>query len=218
MVDSNEKIYRISFRINTFNWVSLSSISKDELMDFIKYLYSLKRSINVFPYIPGGLAAGCIPNPYMDKTYLVERIAKDIKNKTDIDKMLNTITRDFISEKSCYGIHFIEDVYEFYLSLGIAEKVALQAVKNHYTKTEIERYLLPLTNKRKLQNFANWIGDDHSVFPYHSRWVYVYMFRNEFKKYMHDKGYKITVDGGWVINDKEREMKLGLIDENGELY
>lgn len=102
--------------------------------------------------------------------------------------------------------------------ISIDEKVALQAVVNHYTKTEIERYLLPLANKRKLQNFANWIGDDYMIYPYYSRWVFIYMFRNEFKKYMHDKGYKIIVDGGWVINDKKREMDLGLIDESGELY
>jgi len=44
------------------------------------------------------------------------------------------------------------------------------------------------------------------------------MFRNEFKKFMSDKGYKVYPVGGWVLNDKKRECDLGLIDENGELF
>ena len=43
------------------------------------------------------------------------------------------------------------------------------------------------------------------------------MFRKEFIRYMKQKGFDVVVDGGWVLNDKEREVKLGLIDKDGHL-
>ena len=44
------------------------------------------------------------------------------------------------------------------------------------------------------------------------------MLRNEFKKIMYDSGYFVKVDGGWVLNNKDREMKIGLINDKGGLY
>ena len=209
--------YKISFVSDVPNWVSISSIDRKILYSFIDYLYSLKRDINVFPYIPGG---GPFGNPCLDKTYVPKAIAKDIKQKVPVNKMLNNhISRDE-NDKSCFGIHFIEDVYEFYLSIGIEKKRAFEASINQYRCDEIKQRLMinNFKNNRKLKKFAEWRGNDYTHYPYHSRWVFIYMFRNEFKKYMHDRGYMVVVNGGWVINDKFREMKLGLIDENGELY
>lgn len=209
--------YKISFVSDVPNWVSISSIDRKTLDSFIDYLYSLKRDINVFPYIPGG---GPFGNPCLDKTYVPKAIAKDIKQKVPVNKMLNNhITRDE-NDKSCFGIHFIEDVYEFYLSIGIEKKRAFETSINQYHCDEIKERLMinSFKNNRKLRKFAEWKGNNYVHYPYHSRWVFIYMFRNEFKKYMHDRGYKVVVDGGWIINDKKREMKLGLIDENGELY
>ena len=135
--------------------------------------------------------------------------------------MLNThITHDK-NDKGCYGIHFIEDVYEFYLSLGIKEEDALTAVSAQYKEDDIKLNLMinNFKNNKKLKAFAEWkTNDGYSRNPYYSRWVFIYMFRNEFKKYMHDRGYKVEVEGGWVLNDKKREMTLGLIDEEGNLY
>ena len=211
------KEYKILFYTDKCNWVSLSSISKKDLDAFIEYLYSLTRDINVFPYISGG---GPFGNPYLDRTYVVRGIANDIKKKVPIDKVLNKyISRDE-SEQSYFGIHFIEDVYEFYLSLGIDEKIAFSAAKSQYNCENIKKYLMvgEFEHNEKLKAFAEWRGNDYTHYPYQSRWVFIYMFRNEFKKYMHDKGFRVVVDGGWVLNDKNREIKLGLIDENGELF
>ena len=35
----------------------------------------------------------------------------------------------------------------------------------------------------------------------------------ELFKIIKSKGYGISVDGGWILKDKEIEMKLGIIDE-----
>ena len=43
------------------------------------------------------------------------------------------------------------------------------------------------------------------------------MVRGEFIKYMSCKGYDVEVDGGWVLNDKKREIELGIIDINGNI-
>jgi len=35
---------------------------------------------------------------------------------------------------------------------------------------------------------------------------------------MKAKGYDgVTIEGGWILNDKEREMKLEIIDKEGNL-
>ena len=62
--------YKISFVSDVPNWVSISSIDRKTLDSFIDYLYSLKRDINVFPYIPGG---GPFGNPCLDKTKSTSR-------------------------------------------------------------------------------------------------------------------------------------------------
>ena len=61
----NENVYTITFKDKgRRNWVSLSSITKETIDGFIKYLYSLNRDINVLPYIPGG---GPYLNPYLSR-------------------------------------------------------------------------------------------------------------------------------------------------------
>lgn len=218
-----KNIYKISFKKNShhnYRWrASISSISKKELLNFIKYLYSLNRDILVFPYLPGGLS-GVALRPYMNKTDLVKNIAKDIEDKVPIDKMLNKNFNRDKNDRSTYGIHFSEDVYEFYLSLGIDEKLAYEAVSAQWCARQIKENLLinKLRSNRKLKRFIEWIGDDYLRDPFWSRWTFIYMFRTEFKKYMYDKGYIVEVEGGWVLNDKKREMALGLIDEEGNLF
>ena len=130
------KTYRISFYSDMPNWVSISSIDKKTLNSFIEYLYLLKRDINVFPYVSGG---GPFGNPHLDRISVPKAIAKDIKQKVPADKMLNNhISRDE-NDKSCFGIHFIEDVYEFYLSLGIDNKKAFEASIHQYSCDEIKQ-------------------------------------------------------------------------------
>lgn len=219
----DRKVYQITFKqtvYHNYRWVaSISSISKKDLMDFIDYLYGLKRDIHVFPYIPGGLSAGIIPKPFMDKTYIVKGIAKDIKDKIPVTKMLNVFTRDN-NNNDCFNIHFSEDVYEFLLSLGVNETAALEAVTQQWHESTIKRNLMinKFKKNKKLKEFAEWIGDDYLINPYCSRWMFIYMFRTEFKKYMYDKGCVVEVEGGWVLNDKRREMALGLIDDEGNLF
>lgn len=192
------------------NWVSISSIDKSLFYDFIEYLYSLDRKPLVLPYIPGGAPNGGA-KPYMDKTYQVEILANDIVNKEPIQNVLNRFvyclwnktdkTKDISNP---YQLFFIEDVYEYYLSLGIDKaKARIQAY---------ERYNTLLDGDCK-----KWLCDKYS-FPFSSRWVFIYMFRTEFKKYMKNKGYQVDVDGGWVLNDKSREIHLGLIDNDGNLF
>lgn len=200
-MDKSQKrnIYRISFLIpNEYNWVNISSISVKTLNEFAKYLYSLNRDIEVLPYIPGGLHCGICAYPELDRTYLVNRIVKDIKDKLPIKKLfakyfVYTWCEQIDLSKLPETI-FIEDVYESLLSKGLTKKEAIQQTM-YICDTESN-------SKKILRN---------------SRWQFIYMFRKEFIRYMKQKGFDVVVDGGWVLNDKEREVKLGLIDKDGHL-
>ena len=59
-----------------------------------------------------------------------------------------------------------------------------------------------------LEDYSNSEDDYHRFF---SRWVFIYMFRGEFKRYMNERGYEVVVDGGWVLNNERRERIFGLI-------
>lgn len=191
------------------NWISISSMDKKLFYDFVNCLYSLNRKPIVLPYIPGGAPNGGA-KPYMDKTYQVELLADEIFRKVPIDNILNRFVYclwnkdDKIEDLSnLYRLFFIEDVYEYYLSIGIEKEKAKEQV--------YERYNVTIDNGCK-----QWLCEKYP-FPFSSRWVFIYMFRSEFKKYMYGKGCLVQVDGGWILNDKKREMKLGLIDEYGNL-
>lgn len=191
------------------NWISISSIDKKLFYDFIDYLYSLNRKPIVLPYIPGGAPNGGA-KPYMDKTYQVEILANDIINKEPTYNMFNRFvyclwkkTDKIVDLSNPYQLFFIEDVYEHYLSLRIDNAKAKSLA--------YERYNASIDT-----NCKEWLCDKYP-FPFLSRWVFIYMFRTEFKKYMKDKGYEAVVDGGWVLNDRKREKELNLVDENGNL-
>lgn len=217
----NEKIYRISFYSGDKpNWIAISNIDKETLDSFIDYLYSLERNINIFPYVSGGMTV--VPHDEMDRTFLVKRIVGDIKKKIPKNEMLN---RQFVHRwddsnyPNPFNLFFKEDLYEF------IERNTKLSIEDIRCIVDITPYSRRLENNHfdsaeLYEEFNTWHAGIPGSIPWigTSRWEFVYMFRNEFKKYMHDRGYKVVVDGGWVLNSKEREMRLGLIDENGELY
>ncbi len=210
-------IYEISFIEPKahWNWVSVSSISKNIFLDFIDYLYSLDREIEALPYIPGGLVAGMVGKPYMDKTYLVKEIVEKIKDKEPKEEIFEI----FCHIKSAYNkaqIFFIEDVYEMLLSFGLNKEQAAKASINQPYGERIKNHIPSNLNSHRLELFVKQFADIW-YFPYSSRWQFIYMFRGEFIRYMKNKGYEVSVDGGWILNDKKREMNLGIIDENGNL-
>lgn len=220
MKKKKQKVYRIKFYSTMPNWVSVSTIEKRTMDEFIRYLYSLDRNIVVLPYISGG--GGAQGNPTTDRTCIPKSIAEGIRKKEDIDTLLNKYISWGEEGEKFRKIHFMEDVYEFYLSLGIENLDAYTAAIEQYNRVKIEEHLLigEFRNNTELREFAKWIGywQENQHYPYHSRWVFVYMFRNEFKRFMETKGYRVEVDGGWVLNNKHREVKLGLINKDGELY
>ena len=189
------------------NWISISSIDKKLFYDFIEYLYSLNRKPIVLPYIPGGAPNGGA-KPYMNKTYQVELLADEIYKKVPINNLLNRFVYclwdkdDKIEDfNNPYQLFFIEDVFEYYLSLEVDEAKAKEQT--------YERYNTTIDGDCK-----KWLCDKYP-FPFSSRWIFVYMFRSEFKKHVYDKGYEAIIDGGWVLNDFYRERYLDLIDEEG---
>jgi len=203
------KNYKITFlepRLH-WNWVTVSSIDKETFLGFIDYLYNLDRDIEVLPYIPGGLIACTGANPWMDKTYLVKRIARSIKDRKPKEEIFEEFT--YISNKDNKAqIFFAEDVYEMLLSLGLTKEAAVQIANEHYNKNIIKTAISPSTNSDLLKAFINQLDSHFFYFPYHSRWIFIYMFRGEFVRYMKSIGYDdVSVDGGWVLNDKEREVK-----------
>ena len=213
------KTYGISFlkpRAH-WNWVSVSTIDKETFQGFIDYLYDLDRDIEVLPYIPGGLSAGMIAKPNMDKTYLVERIVKRIKNKESREMMFREFTFVSDPEDNEADIHFVEDVYEMLLSFGLTQEDATELANRQYYSDDIKRDIPIRVDSEQLEQFIEQFHNS-CYFPYHSRWMFIYMFRGEFIRYITSKGYDgVSVEGGWVLNDKEREIKLGIIDENGNL-
>ena len=107
-------VYKISFLEPKahWNWVSVSSINKEAFLGFIDYLYRLDRDIEILPYIPGGLLAGMGGNPYMDKTYLVERIARKIKEKVPKEEIFEEFTYIY-NEDNKTQIYFMEANHAF---------------------------------------------------------------------------------------------------------
>ena len=196
------------------NWGNISSITKEFLDDFIKYLYSLDRDIEVYPYIPGGGAPLGI-NPYTDKTYIVTNLAKAIKNKESIYPLLDKYFFHDEEHSNEFGIYFVEDLFEFYLSMGIDTLRAFKASIGHYNKQQILEEFSDIKDDRLIR-FANWRGNGYLHIPNLSRWVFIYMFRNEFKNYIKDRNLEVSIPGGYILNSKKREMKLGLINEDGE--
>lgn len=217
----SKKPYTITFYDNP-HWVSLSNIDKKTFYGFIDYLYSLDRNIIVLPYISGGLEGPCKPVNDKDRTDKVLSIVKDIKDKVPVHKMLtHYFSENNIISKRFSKIHFNEDIFEFLLSLKINRGEAIKiAYRCQYGPDIKELQYLLLDRKHhntlKIKAFLNWLKTGPNILR--SRWMFIYMFRNEFKKYMNDRGYKVFVVDGWVLNNKKREYQLGLIDENGELY
>lgn len=219
-----EAVYLIKFNKSSEeqpNWVSFSNIDKTTFDEFVDYLYLLKRNINVLPYISGGMTV--IPHDDLDRTYVVERIVDDIKKGISKTELLN---KHFVhrwnhqnSYMNPFNLFFKEDVYEF-----IEENTKL-------SRNDVYRLVNKLpycscidkdvfNDSEIYETFNSWLSNNQEHNPWigTSRWEFIYMFRNEFKKFMHDKKHRVVVDGGWVLNDKQREIKLGLIDENGDLF
>ena len=223
MVKKYKEEYTISFYKDCPNWASLSSIDKKTFYSFIKYLYSLERKIVVLPYICGGQVGPCHADPTLDRTKDVSAIVEEIKNKTPIHEMLthhfscnNTRNNKFLY------IHFNEDLFEFFKSIGLDNNNALKQAdycSSIFCDVDEVKYRLENINginHSKAKSFIRWFKTKPKI--HGSRWKFVYMFRNEFKKFMDEKGYFVNPIGGWVLNDKDREFELGLIDEDGLLY
>lgn len=201
-----------------WNWVSVSSISKKDFDDFIDYLYNLDRDIEVLPYIPGGYAAPMHIREDLDKTYLVKQIVGIIKDKKPVKEIYKAIRYFRKDEDFETDIAFIEDVYELYLSLGVPQHISLEYANEQVYPSSERSFLSIYKGDKKVSEFINMFDIHNFYFPFFSRYAFVYMFRSEFINYMKSKGYDdVSVDGGWVLNGKEREMKLGLIDASGEL-
>lgn len=200
-----------------YNWVSVSSITKEEFLGFIDYLYSLDRDIEIQPYIPGGYAALMLIREDLDKTYLVEQIVRIIKDKKPVVEIYKIMDHVRQKENHESDIVFIEDVYELYLSLGVPQEIALEHANKQVYPCHKDSILPLYKGNNKVETFISMFNDHDFYFPFTSRYKFIYMFRNEFVRYMKTKGYDgVSVEGGWILNDKEREMKLGIIDENGE--
>ena len=211
-------VYKISFlepRAH-WNWVSVSSISKEVFLGFIYYLYNLNRDIEILPYIPGGLVAGMGAKPHMDKTYMVRKIVRNIKNKEPIEEIFEDFSYIYEDDNKA-KIYFIEDVYEMLLSFGLTQEDAVEIAKEQYCNSKIRDAIPICVNSELLETFIGQL-ENSGYYPYHSGWTFIYMFRGEFIRYMKSLGYDdVSVDGGWVLNDKKREVELGLIDEDGQL-
>ena len=194
------------------NWVSVSSISKEVFLGFIDYLYSLDRDIEVLPYIKCEM----FTESNTDKTYLVKRIARIIKDKCPKEDIFEEFT--YIPEDDNEAhVYFIEDIYEMLLSFGLTQEFAVDIARSHYCNDELDRQIPIAVNSERLKTLITQL-EGSGYFPYHSRWMFIYMFRGEFVRYMKSKGYDdVSVEGGWVLNDKEREIELGLIDTNRKM-
>ena len=220
--ENNNRVYLIKFKSPNKlpNWVNISNIDKTTLDEFIDYLYALKRNINILPYICGGLSPG--PHADLDRTYLVQRIVDDIKKNFPKNELLNKHIVHCWDYPETYDnpfdLFFKEDVYEFMEKNTTLSKNDLCCFVSDLPYTKVVKKKI-FKNIEIFNTFSLWLtNNEHNPWIGTSRWEFIYMFRNEFKKFMRDKGYKVVVDGGWVLNDKQREIKLGLIDENGELY
>ena len=200
-------LFEIKFDRGGPHWVSISNIPKNMMDDFISYLYELDREIILDKYIPGGFVGVAI-RPYLDKTKLVKKIIKDIKNKVDVNEMLNNIHFSLNDNNNPNNLHFVEDLYEYYLSKGIEKEIAKKACYDYQSRHEV------LKEDEEYQSILKWM-DNHWCFT--SRWAFIYMFRHEFILFMRKEGYQVSVKNGWVLNDKQREIKLGLIDGDGKL-
>ena len=201
-----------------WNWVSVSSIAKETFDGFIDYLYNLDREIEILPYIPGGYAAPMHIREDLDKTYLVKQIVGIIKDKKPVKEIYKAMLFFRKDENYETDLAFIEDVYELYLSLGVPQHIALEYSNKQIHPSDERSFLLIYKGNEKVNEFINMFNAHDFYFPFLSRYVFVYMFRSEFIKYMKSTGYNgVSVDGGWVLNDKEREIKQGIIDENGNL-
>ena len=216
-----KETYTISFYVDSPNWVSFSNIDKNTFYSFIEYLYSLKRKIIALPYISGGWTVRPVPD--QDNTYKVLNIVKDINNKIPIHQMLaHYFSSKNMTKGKFFNIHFNEDILEFLLSLGLNKNDALQIADDYcrYIPNvyEVEYRLLNMKNinRSKAKAFIKWLETTPRI--QNSRWMFIYMFRNEFRNFMNEKGYKVHPIGGWILNNKEREIRLGLIDEDGELF
>ena len=197
-----------------WNWVTVSSINKEDFLGFINYLYNLDRDIEIQPYIPGGYVAPMHIKEDLDKTYLVKLIANIIKDKkpvSEIYKIINFVRKEKEHESD---IAFIEDVYELYLSLRIPQGIALEYANKQIRPHDERSFLSLYKGDERVKVFYKMFEDYDFYFPFSSRYKFVYMFRNEFIRYIKSKGYDdVSVEGGWVLNDKEREMRIGLINE-----
>ena len=205
------------------NWATISSIDKKTFNQFINYLYSLKRNIPIQPYISGGLVGPMHAVLDLDKTFKVEMLVEAIKNKVPKDRMLNyflnyswILPKPKIDIDNKYNIHFIEDVYELLIPITNDVESIFYYIKKKITRViempdeKFDNIELWHDIRQELTNFNN-----NSLLPQLSRWVFVYMFRHEFRSFMNKRGYEVIVDGGWVLNDKKRELSLGLIDKDG---
>ena len=202
------KIYEISFIAGTINWVSISSIDKNTLDAFIDYLYKLDRDIILDKYIPGGLV-GVAVRPYLDKTSIVEKMIREIKSNNNVNLMLSHIHFSFSDNNNPFHFYFVEDLYDYLLSHDIDKETAIEACFDKDKRKEL------LKDNQEYQDILKWLSTGY--WPFSSRWKFIYMFRSEFINFMKERGYTVSIKGGWILNDKNREMKLGLIDIEGNL-
>jgi len=220
------KKYIISFKktglgYNDHNWALISSIYKNTFNQFIDYLYSLKRDIPVQPYISGGLVGPMHAVLDLDKTFKVKMLVEAIKNKVPKDNMLNyflycgwVFPKPKLDIDNKYNIHFIEDVYELLILIANDEKILFDYISYQKTSQIPDNVF---GNVELWHDIRQQLIDyeKRSLLPVLSRWVFIYMFRNEFRSFMKKRGYEVIVEDGWVLNDKKRELSLGLIDKDG---
>jgi hypothetical protein len=213
--------YTIVFYEDVPNWVSISNIDKKTFYDFIDYLYSKEIKI-IYPYVPGGFVGPCHAARDKNETYKLENIVKSIKNKKPIHSLLNHyfVNHEYSPEPKFSYFHFTEDVLECILSFGVSNSEANRLYNLCYSDFDEFKFQISSYNtkhSRKNERLIKFLEINRKYMTY-SRWIFIYMFRNEFRKFMYDKGFKVFPIGGWVLNDKLREIELGLIDVEGELF
>lgn len=200
------KEYRITFLEprTPWNWATVTSIDKATFLGFVDYLYNLDRDIEIQPFIQCGFTSSSKIKPNMDKTYLVKRIVRRIKDNDSKEEVFEEFTYLY-NEDNKAQIFFIEDVYEMLLSFGLTKDFAIEIANKHHCSNDFEKDIPICVNDELLGMFMKQF-EYSAYYPYHSRWMFVYMFRNEFIRYMKFLGYdSVSVDGGLLSNDKEEK-------------
>ena len=219
---SEEAVYLIKFEnLERFpNCFGISNIDKTTFDEFVDYLYSLKRDIHVLTFVFGAMYGLGITK--LDGTRDVKAIAEDIKNGVPKNELLNQRfvfqSRTPVDYANPFNLFFKEDVCEFLeKNTKLSKSNIRHLVADLPWKLVVEKDMF--YSSKVFEDFNSWLTDNNGHKPWikYSRWNFVYMFRSEFREFMDKKNYRVVVEGGWVLNSKQREVALGLIDKNGDL-